>query len=80
MTGDELLAKTVENFIDYLDWCTDESQRRGICEISMDKWYLKLNRALDAYYRQQSGIPPAEPFGRPVGSRDKIKRKSPRKD
>jgi hypothetical protein len=76
MTGDELLAKTVENFLDYLDWCSDESERRGICEISLDKWFLKLNKAVDAYNRQQAGIPPAAPFGRPLGSTDRTKRKS----
>jgi hypothetical protein len=63
MTGDELLTKTVENFLDYIDWCSDESERRGSkVEISLDKWYHKLNKALDAYIRQQAGIPPAAPL------------------
>lgn len=56
----EKLFEVLEEFLDACDPCLEGS---GLIEITV--WYKKINRALDAVYRKESGIPPAPRVGRP---------------
>lgn len=70
-----LLVKTVENFLEHVDYCYDQYDKKGESTIRMDDWYLKLNKAVDEVYREEQGLPPRPISGRPRGSRDKSPRK-----
>lgn len=74
MTATEMLIRMVEAYLDHYDSAVD----RGAC-VRVDHWYLKLNDALDAVYRERAGIPLKSGIGRPRGSLDSYKRtKKPR--
>lgn len=61
MTKDErTLYAVIEEFLNNCDTCID-TKRNGVpCT-----WYSRINRALDAVYREKSQIPAAQRVGRP---------------
>ena len=54
------LFNVLEEFLNACDTCLD-----GCGSIEVSIWYKKINKALDAVYRVESGIPPAPRVGRP---------------
>lgn len=79
MTASELLVKTVENFLEHVDYCFDQMEKKGVCEFRMDEWYIKLNASVDEVYREDQGLPPKPITGRPRGSKDRWKRRPRRR-
>lgn len=71
MTAHEVLECLVQSFIDHIDSCKD-----GNRPVRIDFWYERLNKGLDSINRERSGIPPQVGIGRPIGSKDKCKRKA----